>query len=170
MSPGCTIRLVFFCSLSALFQHVDLVTTCLRAGFQVLSLPLLGLPQGPAPDPKCKLNISWFLTLPHLLNCLICTTNSVSIVLLLWMMGVWHMLGGGWFISGCYWGTAGVYYLIVSFFFYLCFCILFSCPVSFFKWVENDSCVYFFVYYLFSLSPVPLTSSYWGMEIVSSVM
>ena len=35
VSPGCSIRLVFFCSLSALFQYVDLVTTSLRAGFQV---------------------------------------------------------------------------------------------------------------------------------------
>ena len=35
VSPGCTIQLVFFCSFSALFQHVDLVTTSLRAGFQV---------------------------------------------------------------------------------------------------------------------------------------
>ena len=35
VSPGCTIRLVFFCSFSALFQHVDLGTTSLRAGFQV---------------------------------------------------------------------------------------------------------------------------------------
>ena len=33
--PGCTIGLVFFWSFSALFQHVDLVTTSLRAGFQV---------------------------------------------------------------------------------------------------------------------------------------
>ena len=35
VSPGCTIRLVFFCSFSAWFQYVDLVTTSLRAGFQV---------------------------------------------------------------------------------------------------------------------------------------
>ena len=35
VSPGCTIRLVFFWSLSALFKHVHLVTTSLRAGFQV---------------------------------------------------------------------------------------------------------------------------------------
>ena len=35
VSPGCMIQLVFFCSFSALFQHVDLVTTSLRAGFQV---------------------------------------------------------------------------------------------------------------------------------------
>ena len=41
------------------------------------------LTQGPTPDPKCKLNISSFLTLPHLLDCPICTRNSVSVVLLL---------------------------------------------------------------------------------------
>ena len=35
VSPGCTVRLVFFWGLSSLFQHVDLVTTSLRAGFQV---------------------------------------------------------------------------------------------------------------------------------------
>ena len=35
VSPGWTIRLVFFCSFSAMFQHVHLVTTSPRAGFQV---------------------------------------------------------------------------------------------------------------------------------------
>ena len=35
VSPGCTIGLVFFCSFLALFQHVDLVTSSLRARFQV---------------------------------------------------------------------------------------------------------------------------------------
>ena len=45
------------------------------------------LTQGSAPDAKCKLNTSSFLTLPHLLDCLICGRNSVSIVLLLKMMG-----------------------------------------------------------------------------------
>ena len=45
------------------------------------------LTQGPTPDPKCKLNISSFLTLPHLLDFLISTRNSISIVLLLKMMG-----------------------------------------------------------------------------------
>ena len=45
------------------------------------------LNQGPAQDPRCRLNISSFLTLPHLLDTLICTRNSVSIVLLLGMMG-----------------------------------------------------------------------------------
>ena len=47
------------------------------------------LTQGPAPDPKCKFNISSFLTLPHLSDCLICTWNSVSIVFLLEMVGEW---------------------------------------------------------------------------------
>ena len=50
------------------------------------------LTQGPATDPKCKLIISSFLTLPHLLDCLICTRNAMPIVLLLQMMGG----GGGW--------------------------------------------------------------------------
>ena len=47
------------------------------------------LTQGTAPDPKCKLNVSSFLTLPHLSDCLILTSNSVSIVLLLKMMTAW---------------------------------------------------------------------------------
>ena len=42
--------------------------------------------QGPAPVPKSKLIISSFLTVPHLLDCPICTKNTMSIVLLLQMM------------------------------------------------------------------------------------
>ena len=45
------------------------------------------LTQGPAPDPKCKVNISSFLTLPHLSDCHFCTSNSMFIVLVLQMMG-----------------------------------------------------------------------------------
>ena len=45
------------------------------------------LNQGPTPDTKCKLIISSFLTLPHLLDSLICTENAMSIVLLLQIMG-----------------------------------------------------------------------------------
>ena len=44
------------------------------------------LTQGPTQDLKCKLNISSFITLLHLLDCLISTRNYVSILLLLWMM------------------------------------------------------------------------------------
>ena len=51
------------------------------------------LTQGPAPDPKCKLNIRSFLRLPHLSDCLICTRNSMSIVLLLQMIGGWDWWG-----------------------------------------------------------------------------
>ena len=51
--------------------------------------------QRPTPDSKCKLIISSFLTLPHLLDCLICTRNAMSVVLLL------QMMGGGW--DSCGW-------------------------------------------------------------------
>ena len=125
------------------------------------------LTQGTAPDPKCKLNISLFITLPHLLDCLICTRNSVSILLLLWIIRGGDRWGVVDSISGCGWGNR-VWVLSHSlFFFYLC--PLMSC--LFFKRVEHDSCcVCFFVYYLFSLSLVPLTKSYWDIEIVVSVM
>ena len=59
------------------------------------------LSQGPGPDPKCKLNISSFLKLPHLSDCLICTGNSMSILLLLQMMG--NGIGGGWLIYNRVW-------------------------------------------------------------------
>ena len=51
----------------------------------------------PSPDPKCKLIISLFLTLPHLLDCLVCTTSAMLIVLLLQIIGGWGR-GGGWLI------------------------------------------------------------------------
>ena len=81
------------------------------------------------PDPKCKLIISTFLTIPHLLACLICTRNSMSIVLLFQIMGGWHGVGrwgGGLifiFILGCG-------YHIIVFAFVLCFCILLSVFLS----------------------------------------
>ena len=51
------------------------------------------LTQRPAPDPKRKLIISSLLTLPHLLDGLICTRNTTSIVLLLQVMGEWDRRG-----------------------------------------------------------------------------
>ena len=51
------------------------------------------LTEGPAPDPKCKLNIAPFLMLPQLSDCVICTRNSVSIVFLLEMMEGWDRWG-----------------------------------------------------------------------------
>ena len=65
------------------------------------------LTQGPAADPKCKLIISSFLTLPHLLDCPTCNRNAMSIVLLLKMMG--DGIGGGWLIYIRVWvGRQGV--------------------------------------------------------------
>ena len=55
------------------------------------------LTEGPAPDPKSKkskLIISPFLTLQHLLDCVICTRNAISIILLQ-TMGGWNRWGGG---------------------------------------------------------------------------
>ena len=58
-------------------------------------------------------------------------------------------------------------------FFFTCaflLCSLMS-SVPCLKWLEHDSCCdYFFVLYLFSLSLIPLTRSYWCIEIAVSVM
>ena len=51
------------------------------------------LTQGPTPDPKCNLIMSSFLTLPHLLDWLVCTRNAMSIVLFLQIMGAWDRWG-----------------------------------------------------------------------------
>ena len=52
--------------------------------------------QCPTPDSKCKLNISSFHVLllgSHLLDCLICFRNVMSIVLFLLVMGEWDRCG-----------------------------------------------------------------------------
>ena len=59
------------------------------------------LTEAPTPDLKCKLNISSFLTLPHLSDCLICTRNSVSIVFVLEMVG--DGIGVGWLFYNRVW-------------------------------------------------------------------
>ena len=46
--------------------------------------------QEPTPDPKYKLNILSYPELQRLLYSLICTRNSMPIMLLL------QMMGGGW--------------------------------------------------------------------------
>ena len=88
------------------------------------------------PDPKCKLNISSFLTVPHLLDCLVCTRNSVSILFLLWMMGGggrggWDRLGVIDSYLGVGGGAVGERYPIVCFF-NLCFCLLLTHVLSHF--------------------------------------
>ena len=65
------------------------------------------------PDLKFMLNISLFLTLPHLLDCLICTRNAMSIVLLLQLMG--DRLGSRWLIYFRVWvGGRMFLYCVVS--------------------------------------------------------
>ena len=76
------------------------------------------------PDTKCKFITSPFLTLPYLLDCLICTRNAMPIVLLLKLMehspGAGGGGGGGWFLFGCGWGDRG---LVSSFFLFLYFVV-----------------------------------------------
>ena len=50
------------------------------------------LTQEPAPDPKCKLNITSFFTFPHPLDCLICA-KDIMIIVLFKMMGGMGRLG-----------------------------------------------------------------------------
>ena len=52
------------------------------------------LTQGSATDPKCKLIISSFLALLHLLDCLICTRNAICCIVLTIDRGM------GWVGSG----------------------------------------------------------------------
>ena len=120
------------------------------------------LTQGPTPDPKCKLIISPFLSLPHLLDCHICTRNAMSIILLLQLMG--DGLGGEWLIYIRVWvGNRGwvssySFFSVFLYVFVFC-CLMFSVPS--FRSLEHDGCcVCFFVFTLFSFSLVPLSSSH----------
>ena len=70
-----------------------------------------------APDPKCMLIIPSFLTLPHLLDCLVWTRNTMSIVFLLQMMEGWDRWGVVDLYYGVDGGTGGGYHLIVFVFF-----------------------------------------------------
>ena len=129
------------------------------------------LTQGPAPDPKCKLIISSYLTLPQLLDCLICTRNAMPIVLLLQMMaggggggGVDGIGGGGWLMYIRVW-VGGQRVGIILWFLFSFSCAFAFCCLTFlvplFRWLEHDGCcVCFFVFSLFSLSLVPLTRSH----------
>ena len=72
------------------------------------------LTQGPTPDPKCKLNISSFLTLQHPSDCLICANDIMMIVLLLEIM------------RGCEgWGVVWVGGHMVGIIFFFCSVFLF---------------------------------------------
>ena len=111
------------------------------------------LTQGPAPDPKCKLNISSFLTLPYLLDCLICTRNAMSTVLLLQLIG--DGLGGGWLLYIRVWvweqGLVSSYSFFV--FSVFAFCSL-TFSVLLFRWLEHDGCLSVSSFFLYFLSLV----------------
>ena len=59
------------------------------------------------PDTKCKFITSPFLTLPYLLDCLICTRNAMPIVLLLKLMEHSPGAGGGGGGGVFFWGGGG---------------------------------------------------------------
>ena len=59
--------------------------------------------QWPAPDPKCELNITPFLTLLHPLHCSICAKDIMVTVLLLQMIMGWE----GLFVLGFGLGDKG---------------------------------------------------------------
>ena len=67
------------------------------------------LTHGPTPNPKCKLNTSPFILLPHLLDCVV-ISNDVRVVNLYWGEGEGQRVGYHQFLL----------------FFFLCFYILFS--------------------------------------------
>ena len=90
------------------------------------------LTQGSASDLKCKLIISSFLTLPHLLDCLICFRNTMPIVLLLQMMGGWDRWGLVDLYYGLGGGTGGgiILYLFFVFFYLVLLYLIVSCSQS----------------------------------------
>ena len=92
------------------------------------------LTQGPKPDPKCKLNISSFLTLPHPSDCLICANDIMINVLLLQMMGDGEV-GGGSFMLKFGWGERGW----VSYFLFSFFCSVFVFLLIALSWLLRDS-------------------------------
>ena len=107
--------------------------------------------QYPAPDPKCQLIISSFLTLSHLIDCLICTKNLMPIVLLLEMMGGYERWK--WLI---FWGVQvggqglGIILELLTCAFVFC-SITFSVPLR--RWLEHNGCcvcfyVFFFIFFV----------------------
>ena len=113
-----------------------------------------------APDPKCKLNISSFLTLPHPLDSFLCTKDIIIIVLLRQIMGD-GKVGGGSVLLGFGWGKG---LDIIFFLFFVLLLITLSLLV-------HDSCwVCFFVPFLLSFSLVPLIRCYYYIETLLFVL
>ena len=80
------------------------------------------LTQGPAPDPKCKLNLTSFLTLPHPLCWPICAKDIMVTVLLLQVMGGWEGSGVVHLSKGLGVGTGVGIIFFLFFVLFLCCC------------------------------------------------
>ena len=111
------------------------------------------LTEGPAPNCKCKLIILSFITFLHLLDCLICTRNAMSTVLLLQLIG--DGLGGGWllYIRVWVWEQG-----LVSSYSFFGFSVFAFCSLTFsvllFRWLEHDGCLSVSSFFLYFLSLV----------------
>ena len=111
------------------------------------------LTEGPAPNCKCKLIILPFITFLHLLDCLICTRNAMSTVLLLKLIG--DGLGGGWllYIRVRVWEQG-----LVSSYSFFVFSVFAFCSLTFsvllFRWLEHDGCLSVSSFFLYFLSLV----------------
>ena len=93
------------------------------------------LTQGPAPDPKCELNITLFLTLPHPLHCPICAKDIMVVVLLLQVRG-W--LGVGSFVLRLGWGDRGGYHI------FSVFCSVFGLLLIVLLWLVHNRLLWLF--------------------------
>ena len=113
------------------------------------------LTQGPTPGPKCELNITSFLALPHPSHCPICVKDIMVTVLLLQVMGRWE--GWGRFIYVRVWVGGQWVGIIVFLFFVLLLC---SCELFFHGWNMIACCVCFLVPFSLSLCLVPLIKHY----------
>ena len=118
------------------------------------------LTQGSTLDPKCKLIISSFPTFPHLLDCLICTRNGMSIVLFLQMIGRWNRwwwVGGGViYYNSVSVGTRGGYHPIFFFLVFLYLVLSHSQSLYLDGYSMMAAIFIYLLISLFSLSLVPL--------------
>ena len=102
-------------------------------------------------DPKCQLNISSFLTLPHPLDCFIFAKDMMTIMLLRkW----WGYAKVGWVVMlGFGWGIMGGYHIFST------FCSVFVLLLIVISWLVHDSCFvcFYVLFFKLSLYLIPLT-------------
>ena len=97
------------------------------------------LTQGPAPDPKCELNISSFLTLLYPLHCPICAKDIMVTTFLLQVMGGWEGCGVVHLCQGLGGGTGGGYHT------FSIDCSDFVLLLIILSWLVHDSLLCLFV-------------------------